>query len=306
MPKRARGTGSIYIKHGSWYGRWRDSAGRGLNRKLGPVRRPGERDGLTRAEAEKRLRALIDDRSIIAPVRVGVAEAGEAVMRRLEMRGAKRTYRMNVEMVLRVHLVPAFGSKELARITEEDVERSCAAKLRAGLSPKTVRNRLGVLHGLFKLGERRGWCVRNPVRLAEGPRVHRNDTRIRFLTQEELEALVRVDYPDDPLGSIEPTLYLTAAMTGLRQNELFALRWGNIDWVAPRIRVVDGYVRGVFNDPKSEDSARSVPLASRVAQALERLYQRSNWTGDDDLVFAHPALGTPLDSSRILKAPARS
>jgi integrase len=90
-------------------------------------------------------------------------------------------------------------------------------------------------------------------------------------------------------------------MTGLRQNELFALRWRNIDWLARRIRVVDGYVRGVFNDPKSENSARSVPLASRVAQALQRLYQRSNWTGDDDLVFAHPALGTPLDSSRVLK-----
>lgn len=47
--------------------------------------------------------------------------------------------------------------------------------------------------------------------------------RIRFLNQEELEALVRAPYPDDALGAIEPTLYLTAAMSGLRRNDLLAL-----------------------------------------------------------------------------------
>jgi integrase len=32
-------------------------------------------------------------------------------------------------------------------------------------------------------------------------------------------------------------MYMTAAMTGMRQGELLALRWVHVDWVARRIRV---------------------------------------------------------------------
>jgi integrase len=41
--------------------------------------------------------------------------------------------------------------------------------------------------------------------------------------------------PDDPLGATERVLYLTAAMTGLRQGELLALRWRDVDWTAHRV-----------------------------------------------------------------------
>jgi len=89
----------------------------------------------------------------------------------------------------------------------------------------------------------------NPVKLAEGARVRRNTTRIRFLSGEDLEGLLRAPYPEDAYGSIEPALYLTAAMTGLRQDECLALRWRDVDWLAQKIRVVNGYVRGEFNWP---------------------------------------------------------
>ena len=81
--------------------------------------------------------------------------------------------------------------------------------------------------------------------------------------------------PDDPLGRVERVMYLTAAMTGMRQGELFALRWRDVDWSARRIRVRRNYVRGEFGTPKSKRSSRSVPLASRVATELELLFQDS-------------------------------
>ncbi len=305
MARRTYGTGSLYESRGAWYGRWRDVTGAQFNRKIGKRRSAGERDGLTKSQAEAKLRDLIQAEALVqaASERVTIAEAAAAHLRRLEVRGVKRSYLQTVESIVRVHLVEAreFRGKDLARITEDDVEGYVVAKSRQGKSPKTIRNQLGVLHSIFELGQRRKWCSRNPVKLAEGPKVRRNQMRIRFLNQEELEALVRTPYPDDALGAIEPTLYLTAAMTGLRRNELLALRWHHIDWPTQRIRVIDGYVRGEFNDPKSEGSARSVPMATRVAQELERLHQKSIWRADDDLVFAHPHLGTPLDGSKLLK-----
>ena len=43
--------------------------------------------------------------------------------------------------------------------------------------------------------------------------------------------------PDDALGRVDRALHLTAAMTGMRQGELFALRWMDVDWLAHRVRV---------------------------------------------------------------------
>jgi integrase len=96
-------------------------------------------------------------------------------------------------------------------------------------------------------------------------------------------------------------MYLTAAMTGMRQGELLALGWRDVDWTAQRIRVRRNFVRGEFGTPKSKRASRSVPLASRVAGELDRLYQASPHKADDDLAFAHPATGKPIDRSKLLK-----
>ncbi|HET6864674.1 MAG TPA: site-specific integrase, partial [Solirubrobacteraceae bacterium] len=61
------------------------------------------------------------------------------------------------------------------------------------------------------------------------------------------------------------------------------------------------FVRGEFGTPKSKRSTRSVPLATRVAAELEWLFQESERRRDDDLVFAHPTTGNPIDRSKLLK-----
>ena len=96
-------------------------------------------------------------------------------------------------------------------------------------------------------------------------------------------------------------LYLTAAMTGLRQGELIALRWRDVDWVAGVVRVRRSYTRGEFTTPKSRRSSRAVPMADRLASELERYHQVSRYPADHDLVFAHPLTGGPYDASRLRK-----
>jgi integrase len=107
--------------------------------------------------------------------------------------------------------------------------------------------------------------------------------------------------PTSRTGPSAGTRTPSAAMTGLRQGELIALRWRDVDWAAGRIRVRQNYVRGQFGTPKSRRSARSVPLADRVAGELERHHQVSYWIRDDDLVFASPSTGGPLERSHVLR-----
>jgi integrase len=177
---------------------------------------------------------------------------------------------------------------------------------RPGKSPKTVRNVMGTMHSIFELALQRNLIAANPCQLIELPAVAR-DTDIRFLDHVELEALLRPapdrDRPQSEFEwwRVERVLYLAAAMTGLRQSELLALRWCDIDWLARRARVRRSFVRGEFGAPKSKRSTRSVPLATRLMRELELLFQASVWDGDEDLVFANPHTGRPMDRTKLLK-----
>jgi integrase len=270
-------------------------------RKVGPARTPGERDGLTITQAEARFRKMRDsERPRASTERVTMAEAGEELRRRLEIRGRKKSHRLTVESDLRNHITPFFAGKELDKIQPRDIERYIAVKLKT-LAPKTVRNHLNTMHSTFDVGMRLHWCQTNPVKLADRPVIKSTEARIKFLDQPELEKLLALPYPDDAFGQIEPTLYLTAAMTGLRQGELIGLRWRDIDFDARRVRVVSPYVRGEFNDPKSEDSGRSLPLAKRVHDALTQLREETRHPADAQLVFCHPDTGNPLDRSKLVR-----
>jgi hypothetical protein len=80
--RRSYGTGSIIKRNGVYFGKWRTGA-RQVMRKLGPVRAPSSRDGLTRKMAEAKLRKLMAE--VIDPPaseRVTVEDAGQRLIAR--------------------------------------------------------------------------------------------------------------------------------------------------------------------------------------------------------------------------------
>jgi integrase len=305
MAKRSYGSGSLIARPDSgggetWYGLWRVN-GRRVKRALGRKRTPGSRDGLTRAQAEAELRRRMQQDVIVVAraERKTVAEAGERYIQHLaRVKQRKRTTVQDYRGYLRRHPVPYFGERTLERIGPEQVEAYLHAKLES-LSPKTVTNHLTFMHGLFGFAIRRRWTDANPVALIDRPPATRQHSRrIRFLQPPEVEALLRA-IPDDDLGAVERPLYLCAVMTGLRQGELLALKWLDVDWVARRIRVADNFPRGRTDEADSPKShyLRSVPMADRLGGELERHFQRSPHNAEHDLVFCDPHTGHVLDRS---------
>jgi integrase len=300
--RRAYGTGTLQVVGRSWIGSWYGPDGRRVRRKVGSVRAESRADGLTKAQAERALRQMreLDRPSPTPSERVTMERAGNDFCQRLELKGRRKSHRLTVASDLRNHIAPFFAGKTLDRIRPEDIERYVAAK-RKTLAVKTIRNHVNTMHSIFDLGLRKGWCRVNPVKQADRPTLNKTETRIQFLDQAELEQLLASSYPDDAFGRIEPTLYVTAAMTGLRQGELLGLRWRDVDLDARKIRVVSPFVRGEFGDPKSAGSGRSVPMAERVAIALGELREGSCYAHDRDLVFCHPETGKPLDRSKLVR-----
>ena len=307
--RRERGDGSLFLRPDSkggerWIGAWRVN-GRGVMRAVGPRRSKIYPEGLTKPQADARFEQMRKT-ATLAPTRAArktVEEVGEELVALRERQGRKTSTIESLRSVLNIHLVPFFGVEPVHKITRERVRRFVAELEAKGLAPKSVANALGVLHAVLDLAIREGWVTgENPVKLVEKPKLATADADIRFLDQEEVEALLRA-VSDDPLGRVERVMYLAAAQTGMRQGELLALRWRDVDFRAKRIRVRRNFVRGEFGTPKSKRSSRSVPLTDRLAGELDRLF---TWRGepkpkDDDLVFAHPATGKPIDRSKLLK-----
>ncbi|MGH3991777.1 MAG: tyrosine-type recombinase/integrase, partial [Pseudonocardiaceae bacterium] len=245
--RRSYGTGSLRARRDSrgeetWYAQVRVGE-RFIKRALGPKRAPGSREGLTKAQAEARLRDLMGELRAAPPVveRMTVADAGERRIDHLEhVMQRKPTTIQDYRIMLRRHLGPFFADRPLERISGDDVVAYIAAKSEAGLSPKTIGNQLNFLHSIFGHAIKRGWTRTNPVAAVDRPRQGTRDPDIRFLDLAEFEALLRAA-PDDALGRVDRTVYLAAALTGLRQGELLALRWRDIDWAAGVIRCRRAY-----------------------------------------------------------------
>src|SRR5687767_3904346 len=89
--RRAKGAGTVYLKHGCYYGRWYTVDGGRANRKLGPARKPSTATGLTRAQAEKRLRELMSEVHVTTDADRTMPELGRALLAQLEAKGRSRS-----------------------------------------------------------------------------------------------------------------------------------------------------------------------------------------------------------------------
>jgi integrase len=65
-------------------------------------------------------------------------------------------------------------------------------------------------------------------------------------------------------------LFMTAALTGMRQGEIFGLKWTDIDWVNKQVHVKQTYNHGRFYNPKSKTSRRKIDLALELVAELKK------------------------------------
>jgi integrase len=303
--RRAHGTGSLYPIVGSggreiWYGRWY-IGGKRVQRRIGPKRRRGETAGLTKTAAEaalRRMRLATEDAPPPSST-VTIDEAAQHLKHHLEAIGRRPSTLATYESIFRSHLQWSVEEVDLERFTRRDVEELDRVMRRKELAPKTRLNALKLLSEIFAFAKRQGWCRRNPCEQVQFPQVAPSSD-IRFLTEVELVALLQsIDVDEESFGHTDWAMFLTAALTGLRQSELLGLEWRDVDFAAEKVRVRRSYVRGHWGRPKSRYSSRSVPMASQVAAALRRHLDRSQHRDREDLVFGHPRTGKVISYSAI-------
>jgi integrase len=157
---------------------------------------------------------------------------------------------------------------------------------------------------LFNHARRHGLFDSNPITLVRQSSKRRKIPHI--LTVDEIRRLLAV------LRPLYRVLTFTDATTGLRQSELFGLKWSDVDFESGQINVVRSVVHGIVSPCKTESSLKPIPMAPELASLLREWKHRSRYTAPDDWVFAsersrgkHPMWGGNMIRKLIRRA-ARS
>lgn len=188
------------------------------------------------------------------------------------------TYK-DYQEVLANHILPFFGKKRLSQVTPLSVQEFLLHLQEKGVSPATIRKVYRVFKAMIRRALALGLLDRDPTVGVSPPRVKRKEPR--FLSPEEVERLLEITQGTD-IGDI----IAVAVLDGLRQGEIFALRWRNIDLSTRRISVVRSFheVSGE-TDLKTASSRRAVPIPERLAVILEERYRRQGFPPPEALIF---------------------
>jgi integrase len=205
----------------------------------------------------------------------------------------QRGYRM----VLGHHLLPCFGDLRLCDITKLGVQQFVAEKFRQCLAWQTVRNAWIVLSSILDSAVEYGYLVVNPARGVKfPPQPPRQDPEI--LTAGAFAQLLA--HLQEPYK----TMVTLAALTGLRIGEVLALRWQAVNLDSGTVRVSESVFQGQFQKPKSEKSARTIPIGPVLRSLLENYRKRAVHARPEDLVFPNRRNGAYRESNlleRVLK-----
>jgi integrase len=198
----------------------------------------------------------------------------------------KKTYQTYLNRWVR----PQWRHYELAEVRTIQVESWLRCLPLAKSSCAKIRNLMSVL---FNHACRYELFDRNPIHLVRQSAKRRRTPTV--LIPAEIKALV------DNLSIRERTLVLLAVSTGLRQSELFGLKWGDIEFSQRTMNVTRSIVYGVVGPCKTESSQKPVPVHRLVADVLLAWRKQSTYTMSDDWVFAsrrhrgrHPLWGQAI------------
>ena len=288
MRKSANGRSSIYRDaDGSWHGRV--TVG---NREDGSLDRRHVR-GRTKAIVAAKVRELEQKRETQTVTKVGQRWTVEEWLEHWLVEIAQPALRHRAwdayRVAVRVHAIPALGRHRLEKVRPEHLKALYNHMLASGRSPSTAHQVHRTLHTAFALAVESGYMSRNPATRKIAPQVRK--LKVRPYEADEIRSLI-----DAALQQYGGVRWVIALALGLRQGELLALQWSDVDlergeltvgYSRPRPRYQHG-----CNPPCDQKHAGKCP--DRIRINPER--------GETKSDASHRTIGMPDELTRLLRA----
>ena len=263
-----------------WEFRWRDrSSGRAIYRRIvvGTTQKISTED-----EARGIVEGIVFEINSGDPrLRTRVLTMSQLIehyrRRELSVDNTWKSYatKMGYENYLKRWIDPRWGTYPLGKIKPIEVESWLRQLPLARGSCSKIRNIMSVL---FNHACRYELYSENPIHLVRQSSKRRRVPHI--LHVDEIKQLL------NNVGSLPRLLIFLDVTTGLRQSELFGLRWSDLDFDGGEISVVRSVVHGVISRCKTESSAKPIPMDPLLAEMLKEWRKMTRYRSDDDWVFA--------------------
>jgi len=289
--KQARnGRGSLVLFRGKWRHYFYDSAGEHRSRTIG-----SKREYPTKAHCWR----AIENNNHPAPA----ADAGptlRAVIKGyLKERAPKRqSSRRGICSRLRTHILPKWGGAGLMKNVQPRPVQLWLDNLK--ISPRTRGHILDILRDLWSYAQFAGWLspTENPMRLVRIIGRSKRQRRPHSLTIEEYRKFL-----DQIKVPIIRMIAIVCGCFGLRISEALGLRWHDLDAEHRLLHIKRAVVKQVEDELKTENSRRPMPLDQELLTVLLEWKRKSQFTEDNDWIFASPwELGRqPVSYTYILK-----
>jgi len=288
--------GSLKRRGTSWVARWREDEilPDGTVRRIRRARVIGTTAELaTRKLAHRRLGTILAavNAPTYRPGRVGTLEDFITHWRVKVLSQRKPSTQHSAEVHLRNYILPELGHLRLDQLGPE-TQQGFVSRLSGRLSQKFLRNVAATLSSALNTAKAWGYVCEGMSlkRLTFPPRGERKTPR--FFTAEEIRRIVAA--APEPYA----TIYLLAALTGLRAGELFALKVEDLDFAGRTIAVRRAVWRRKILSPKSQHSERTLPMPELLERRL-RSYLATWRPNPAGLVFSCRR-GTPMDADHVL------
>jgi integrase len=168
---------------------------------------------------------------------------------------------------LKAQWVPFFKARALSSISDIDIARFKADRLKAGISKITVNRDLDRLRAALNVAIE--WKLLRTAPVIKHLPVE-DSTRVRFLSPTEEKAL-RTALAAKTTPAYLRALTLLAINTGCRRGELLSLDWSNVDLERKQLRVTSANSK--------TGRQRFIPLNPEALDVLEQI------DGEEGLVF---------------------
>jgi integrase len=299
MGRRGNGEGSISRrKDGRWEAKYT------AHTADGPKRRALY--GKTRKEAADKLAKVLADRASGYTFDTENMTVGEYLDRWLKDtdQGSVRTstYERH-EQIVRLHLKPALGRVKHSKLTPAHLQGLYRDKLDSGLSPATVQKIHAVLHKALAQALKWNMIPRNAADVVKAPRPAPEE--MHPLSPDEARRLIEA-----VSGDALEALYVLAVQTGMRQGELLALKWEDVDLNEGVIHIRRTLMRRggrvALGEPKTKGSRRPVHLTdmavavlkTHLERQLEEIERLGDLYRDNGLVFTS-GVGTLINPTNL-------
>lgn len=200
---------------------------------------------------------------------------------RVEKMPTRHDTREGYESWLRVYIMPKWGDHTITELQARPVELWLES---LPLAPKSKVHIRGILSALWKFAM---WkqdtpMQVNPISLVTIKGASKRVRQPRILTVEQFRLLV--PHLREPFN----TLALMCVCFGLRISEALALKWADVDWLNGTLRLERGIVQQIVDDVKTDNSRRTLTIASDLLDVLKVWKQTTQFSAPEDWMFASP------------------